>query len=133
MTDDWEDWENQDFVIPVLSVRNEEQLKRLEERKLVEESDNALTKYLFSNEEQDLAYEELKKMEEMKIENKVNVKPTEKKKNLPSNNKQKDNEQKQKELSKKIKEDKLRKQRERDVFGEAEEDDEYSKYEDMFY
>ena len=48
MSDDWED---QDLTIPVLSVQNEEQLKRLDERKLVEESDNALTKSLFSNEE----------------------------------------------------------------------------------
>jgi transposase-like protein len=53
------------------------------------------------------------------------------KKNIPS--KQKENEQKQKELSKKLKEDKLRKERERELYGEAEEDDEYTKYDDMFY
>jgi len=128
MSDNWEDWENQDFVIPVLNVPNEEQLKRLEERKLVEESDNALTKDLFSNEE-DLALKQ--------VEIKISVKPlpkAEKKapnKNIP--NKQKENEQKQKELSKKNKEDKLRKQRERELYGEANEDDEYAKYEEMFY
>ena len=66
MSDDWEDWENQDFVIPVLNVPNEEQLKRLEERKLVEDSDNALTKDLFSNEE-DLALKQ--------VEIKISVKP----------------------------------------------------------
>ena len=132
MTDDWEDWENQDFVIPVLSVRNEEQLKRLEERKLVEESDNSLTRSLFSGEEDDLLREEFTRNETRSI-----VKPirkTEKKspnKNVP--NKQKENEEKQKELSKKIKEDKLKKKREREIYGEAEEDDEYAKYEDQFY
>ena len=129
MTDDWE---NQDFVIPVLSVRNEEQLKRLEERKLVEESDNSLTRPLFSGEEDDLLREEFTRNETRSI-----VKPirkTEKKspnKNVP--NKQKENEEKQKELSKKIKEDKLKKKREREIYGEAEEDDEYAKYEDQFY
>lgn len=129
MSDDWEDWENQDFTIPVLSVQNQEQLKRLEERRLVEESDNSLTRALFSGEEEDLALKQ--------VEVKISVKPlpkTEKKapkKNIPS--KQKENELKQKELSKKIKEDKLRKEREKELYGEAEEDDEYAKYDDMFY
>lgn len=132
MSDNWEDWENQDFTIPVLSVPNEEHLKRLEERKLVEESDNALAKELFSNDEEDLVYEDLKKLE---VKKDINPLPlTEKKapnKNIPD--KQKENEEKQKELSKKIKEDKLKKQRERELYGEAEEDDEYAKYEDQFY
>lgn len=128
MSDDWEDWENQDFVVPVLSVPNEEQLKRLEERKLVEESDNALTNLLFLNEEEDLCLKQ--------VEYKIRVKPLPKsekeiKKNVLS--KQKENEQKQKELSKKIKEEKLQKKKEKEIFGEAEEDEKYSKYEDMFY
>jgi len=132
MSDDWEDWENQDFTIPVLSVQNQEQLKRLEEKRLVEESDNSLARSLFSGEEEDLLREEF-----IKNETKTIIKPlpkTEKKapkKNIPS--KQKENEQKQKELSKKLKEDKLRKERERELYGEAEEDDEYTKYHDMFY
>lgn len=125
MSDDWEDWENQDFTIPVLSVQNQEQLKRLEERRLVDESDNSLARALFSGEEDDLQREEF-----IKNETKSIIKPlpkTEKKapkKNIPS---------KQKELSKKLKEDKLRKERERELYGEAEEDDEYTKYDDMFY
>ena len=53
--DDWEDWDNDDnYCLP-----NEEQLKQLEERKLVEESDNALTKSLFERDH--LAYQELDK------------------------------------------------------------------------
>lgn len=139
MSDNWEDWENEEFSVPFLNVPNQEQLKLFEERKLVEESDNALTKQLFSNEE-DLAYEELRKMEENKMEEKnmgkkVNVKPTEKKKNLPiNNNKQKENEKKQKEMSKKIKEEKIIKQKVSETFGEAEEAyDKYAEYEDMFY
>ena len=135
MSDNWEDWEIDELIVPVLNVPNEEQLKLFEERKLVEESDNALTKQLFSNEEEDLAYEELRKMEEKKMEKNVNVKPTEKKKNLPiNNNKQKENEKKQKEMSKKIKEEKIMKQKVRETFGEAEEEyDKYAEYEDMFY
>ena len=135
MSDNWEDWEIDELIVPVLNVPNEEQLKLFEERKLVEESDNALTKQLFSNEEEDLAYEELRKMEEKKMEKNVNVKPTEKKKNLPiNNNKQKENEKKQKEMSKKIKEEKIMKQKVRETFGKAEEEyDKYVEYEDMFY
>jgi hypothetical protein len=125
MSDNWEDWENEDFVVPVF---NKEQSKRLEERKLVEESDNALTRTLFSGEE-DLV------LKHVEVKNSVkSLRKTEKKapnKNVP--NKQKENEEKQKELSKKIKEDKLKKQREREIYGEAEEDYEYAKYEDRFY
>lgn len=129
MSDDWEDWENEDFVIPVLSVPNDEQLKRLEERKLIEESDNKLTNALFSNDNyEDLTLKEFEQINKTILP--INKKK-ELKKNIPS--KQKENEQKQKELSKKIKEDKIKKLKERELFGEAEEDDEYAKYEDMFY
>lgn len=132
MSDNWEDWENEDFVIPVLSVRNEEQLKQLEDRKLVEESDNALTRDLFSNnDDEDLTLKEM----EQKNKNIIKPLPKTEKKEMKKNvlSKQKENEQKQKELSKKIKEDKLKKCRERELFGEVEEDDEYAKYEEMFY
>ena len=87
-----------------------------------------LTKDLFSNEE-DLALKQV----EIKISVKTLPKAEKKAPNKNIPNKQKENEQKQKELSKKIKEDKLRKERERELYGEADEDDEYSKYEDMFY
>ena len=49
MSEDWEDWDCDNYVIPVLNVQNKEQLKRLEERKLVEESEIALMKDFFDN------------------------------------------------------------------------------------
>lgn len=123
MSDDWEDWENNDFTVPVL---NQEQSKRLAERKLVEECDNVLTRDLFSKDNKDL----IVKQNQIINKNIINtVKKTPKKNAF---NKQKENEEKQKELSKKNKDDKLRRERAREIFGEAE-DDEYSKYEDMFY
>jgi hypothetical protein len=41
------DWENEEPIVPVLHIRTEQQIKQLEERKLVEESDNALIRNLF--------------------------------------------------------------------------------------
>ncbi len=49
MTDSWEDWEIENIVIPVLHVPNKEQIKRLEERKKIEESEIALMKDFFDN------------------------------------------------------------------------------------
>jgi hypothetical protein len=43
MFDNWEDWDNEDSLVPVLDVHKKDELKRLEERKLIEESDKALT------------------------------------------------------------------------------------------
>jgi hypothetical protein len=121
MSDDWEDWENDHFTI------SEEQLKRLKEIRLVEESDNGLTRNLFSNEE-DLAVKDV----EQNILIKFLPKTGKGQKNNTSS-KQKENEEKQKELSKKNKEEKNIKKRENEIFGEADEDNEYAKYEDMFY
>jgi len=121
--DDWEDWDNdENYCLP-----NEEQLKQLEERKLVEESDNALTKSLF--EQHDLACQELRKYEDI-----ITVQPpTEKKapKGKGVSNKEA-NERKQKEISKLTKEYKEKKKREKEMFGEATED-EYAEYEELFY
>jgi hypothetical protein len=111
--DNWEDWDNEDnYCLP-----NKEQLKVLEERKLVEESDIALTKTLFGHDEQVNKYQDkiLKKQP---------------KKNFIS--KQKDNEQKQKEFSRLTKEYKAKRDREKELFGQATEN-EYTEYEDMFY
>ena len=116
--DSWEDWEAEEAE--VIFVENEEQKKRLEERKLVEESDNALTNDLFSNEQTKVAD---KCVPEKKRATEVKQKPK----------KQLENEQKQKEASKTAKLLKEMKQRERDIFGEAEDDDEYAAYEDKFY
>ena len=123
-------WENEDFEIPVLNVRTPEQLKRLEDQKLVEESDNALARELFrdNNKKDDLAYTELKLSTKNNIPQKAQL-PSIKNKL----DKQKENEQKQKDLSKKLKEDKAKKIKEKEIFGEAEYDDEYADYEDQFY
>jgi hypothetical protein len=124
MTDIWEDWENDDYEVPILQT--EEQLKRLEERKLVEESDNLLANELFQNE--DLVAKD-------KIIHAVSQPLHIKKSKHEKNNKQKqqENEKKQKELSKKIKEDKAKKIKEQELFGEVYYDDNYTEYEDKFY
>lgn len=119
--DNWEDWDDYEKAC----LPNEQQLKILEERKLVEESDNALTKYLF---EDDLAYQEVNKYEQRTTLSSAEKKAPEK--NAVS--KKYANEQKQKQLSKLIKEQKAKKERERELFGEAAEN-EYAEYEEMFY
>ena len=130
MADNWEDWENEDFVVLVASALNVEQLKRIEERKLVEESDNLLTKSLFNNEE-DLTQIELNNSKQNSVIKSLQI--NESKRSKKVSNKQ-TNEEKQKEFSQKIKEDKLKRVREKELYGEAEEGkDEYSKYEDKFY
>lgn len=141
MTDSWEDWEKDDYEVPVLNVQQrEEQLKRIEERRLVEESDNALTNKLFQKEnnkekdvEEDLVYEDLNQKPTINQTNTNNVNKTNQTNKTNKVNKNKENEQKQKELSKKLKEEKARREKEKDLFGEAEYDDEYANYEDKFY
>lgn len=125
MSDNWEDWESDDFVVPII---NEQQTKQLEERKLVEESDNKLTNDLFSNEGESLAHED-----SIKNVNKPLLVPKSEKKTQKFASKKLENEARQKELSKKNKEEKARREKARELFGEAEEDDEYAKYEDQFY
>lgn len=130
MCDDWEDWENEEFIIPSLTVPNAEQLKRLEERKLVEESDAALSKDLFkigNDDEEDLTIREFKNTSQ-ENRNKIDIKP--KRQKIVSN--QKINEEKQQELSRIRKEQKAIKAREKELYGEAEED-EYADYENKFY
>lgn len=130
MADNWEDWENEDFVVLVASALNVEQLKRIEERKLVKESDNLLTKSLFNNEE-DLTQIKLNNSKQNNVIKSLQI--NESKMSKKVSNKQ-TNEEKQKEFSQKIKEDKLKSVREKELYGEAEEDEyEYSKYEDEFY
>jgi hypothetical protein len=116
--------------VPVLNVQTQEQLKRLEEQKLVEEADNALTRELFRDDnKEDLVREQLKKT--------ATNKNIPQKTQLPSiknkMDKQKEHEQRQKELSKKLKEEKAKKLKEKEIFGEAEYDDTYADYEDKFY
>ena len=104
MSDGWEDWEDGENI-PL----NEEQLKMLEERKLVEESDKSLARDLCKNNKE----HDLEKMKSKKIiiekSNKINN--------------QKTNEDKKNKSNK----------REKELFGEEEYYDEYEEYEDKFY
>jgi len=120
MCDDLEDWELEDFTILNTIIQSEQEKKKLEERKLVEESDLAIAKRLFGNED----YET-----EMDIQNKQKTIQHEKHKKLIS--KQRENELKQKELAKIIREKKVAEERHDELYGEYVED-EYSHYEDKF-
>ena len=118
-----EDWEDKNIVIPVLDVPNKEQIKRLEERKKIEEYEIALMKDFFDNNN---------------ISNNTNNNTS----NNTSNNtettenkikivgKQRENELKQKRLSIKLKQKKEAEKKHSDVFGEVIHDkyDEYDKY-----
>ena len=127
MCDDWEDWENEDFVVPTF-VPNEEQLKRLEERKLVEESDAKIARELFEfNDFENLADNKIKKFSQQNT-NTNDIKP--KRQKIVSN--QKANEEKQQESARIKREQKAKKIRENELYGEVEED-EYADYEDKFY
>jgi hypothetical protein len=130
MTDSWEDWENEDYTIPVLNVPVPKHLKQLEERKLVEDSDLQNARDLFSNEEDDLTLQEIRNQEIKKIKN-ISVKKNVKQEKKVSN--QKVNEQKQKEQSKILKEEKAKKAKAKELYGEADDENEYAEYEDMFY
>ncbi len=119
MSEDWEDWDCDNYVIPVLNVPNKEQLKRLEERKLVEEADNALIDELFDNKNK------ISEMKQNIIKNNIEKPKREKK---ISN--QKENELKQKEFSQKLKKKKEEERKHSETFGDIiyDEYDDYDKY-----
>lgn len=127
----FDDWENQDYTLPVLQ-NNLEQQKILDERKLVEESDNKLTKELFG--EEDLAFEELKQLQKPPkvVETKTLQQKPLREKPEKKHEKKPLIEQKQKMNSKQLK---LQKERERELFGEVEYDDydKYAEYDEMFH
>ena len=121
-----DDWDCDNYIIPVLNVQNKEQLKRLAERKLVEESDNSLMNDLFDNtntknETHDITKETIKNINTEKINNK--------KEKTVSN--QQENELKQKEFSQKLKNKKEAIKKHSDTFGEFIYD-EYDFYVDKF-
>lgn len=123
--DNWDNWDNLDnldnYIVPVL---HEQQIKILKERKLVEESDNALTKDLFSNDENKIIQDSKKINQPLQnIQNAQKVK-------LVSNQHQ--NKLKQRDISRIIKEHKIIKERERELYGENEYFDEYAYYEKKF-
>jgi hypothetical protein len=114
MTEDWEDWDCDNNIIPLLHVRNKEQIKRLEERKLIEESEIALMKDLFDNNSNT---------------NNNNKETTEIKKNKPKISKQQENELKQKEMSIKLKLKKEQEKKQAELYGECR-PDKYDDYDD---
>jgi hypothetical protein len=129
MNENWEhdDWEDDEFVVPALNTSSQEQLKKLEERRLQEESDYLVAKDLFSNEEATIEkFDAEKNIEKVKIiEKKVFIK----RKNISNN------EAKQKEASRKIREEKAKKEKEIDTYGEndyCDKYDEYLEFEDKF-
>jgi len=118
--EDWEEFLESDgqFIVTELNK------KQLEERKLVEESDNQLTRQLFQDEEEILLEEPIKvikkicnpKVSKQKISNQIV------------------NEIKQKEISINRKILVLQKKKLADTFGEVEiKDNEYEDLEDKFY
>jgi hypothetical protein len=129
MSDDWNDWEDEEFTIPTINIYNQEQLKRIEERKLIEEADTELAKELFSDATIHQAKAEIQKNNSVKTQIQNHNKLEKKIKNIQ---KQLENELKQKEKSKKIIEAKLKKQREIELYGEAEESYEYDEYDNLY-
>jgi hypothetical protein len=129
-----DDWDCDNYIIPILNVQNKEQLKQLEERKLVEESDNALMNELFDNTN---AKSNRSNKETSEIIQNINNKETnetnETKKNKKENpvSKQQENELKQKNLSEKRKNKKEAEKKHSDTFGEFIYD-EYDYYVDKF-
>jgi hypothetical protein len=123
MIDSWEDLEIENIVIPGLHVPNKEQIKQLEERKLIEESEITLMKDYFDN-----------KSNNNNITcniNSNNKEIIENKKIKPKISKQKENELKQKELSIKLKNKKKAEKKHSEAFGEFIYD-EYDKYDSKF-
>ena len=125
MTDKINDsWEDENIVIPVLHVPNKEQIKRLEERKKIEESEIALMKDFFDNTNNNT---NSNTDSNTNISNKEPPKHTQK-----IVDKQKENELKQKELSIKLKQKKEAAKKHSDVFGEVIHD-KYDKYDDKTF
>ena len=123
-----EDWEDDDFVLPI--INSKEQMKRLEERKLMEESNNELIEDLFSTEDVKLPHVNFEPPKPPKPSQiLLPPKPPPRKNKFNSNIQT--NEMKQKEASKKIKEAKEKRKRDIETYGDN--DYEYDDYEDKFY
>lgn len=128
MNDSWEDWTTDDYIIPILNIQTQEQLKRLKEQKLIEEADEAISRDLFNN---------INNYSNKEIYNQQNFDITicEEKKIYKREKKisnQKLNEIRQKEQSKIIKEQKTKQENAKELYGESEYIDEYAEYEDKF-
>jgi hypothetical protein len=130
--DDLDDWEVSDFKIPIINVLTQEQLQRIEERKLIEESDTELAKELFSDtssHQKIIVKNEIAKTPEKNI----NITKQYSESKIKKINNRINNELKQKKNSEKILEAKLKKQREIELYGEPEEIYEYDEYDSLYH
>jgi hypothetical protein len=122
-----EDWESENFTIPELVIPTQEELKRLEEKRLVEESDNRIAIQLFND---DYNNDNINNKEKTIVANNQFI-PIRNKKNTVS--KQNENEDKLKEHSIKMKEQKIKQKKHYEIYGDAKIDSEYQEYEDKYY
>jgi hypothetical protein len=128
MSDNWEDWENEDFN-PILNIQqNVEQLKQIEERKLVEDSDNMLTNDLFQNNHEEIP-PECSILNNNNNNNNIIIP----KKNKKTINNQQINECKQKEKAMAIKKQKDNILRANELYGGNEYEEQYAEYEDKYH
>jgi|UniRef100_A0A6C0ASJ1 hypothetical protein len=132
MSQDWNDWEDAEFIIPTINILNQEQLKRIEERKLIEEADTELAKELFSNA---TSYKKILNIDKNNIVIYKNTPLTKENREakIKKLKNQMDNELKQQEFSKKIREEKLKKQKEIELYRESEEIYEYDEYDSLYH
>ena len=112
-----EDWDCDNYIIPLLNEQNKEQLKQLEERKLVEETEIALMKDFFNNNSNNNNNNN-DNNNNINDTNDTNKEKTENKKNKPKISKQKENELKQKEISIKLKQKKEQEKKHFETFGD---------------
>jgi hypothetical protein len=120
MSDDWNDWDCDNYEITVLNME-------MEERKHVEESDNKIENELFCFETNETNETNEK---QNSIANINKFKPIREKRSYISN--QKNNELKKIEISKKNREIKIKQEKQIELY-EKSEDDEYHYYTDKFY
>jgi hypothetical protein len=135
-----DDWEYQE--IDPLHFRNSEQLRILEERRLIEEADNAVTEDLFSTNDDNLTKNLTKNFiqnEKNKQTDNINKAVMQINQKLGpkiqlKTNRRLENEQKQKELSTVLKKQKEHKKRLAEIYGEADDNDnKYTHYEDIYF
>jgi hypothetical protein len=123
--DDWETYHNSDeIILPNISkLQEENNLKKIKEKQLVEDSDNLLTQELFSNTNTKL----VKKEEQQTFQK---IKP----KFVKTQNKEKEQQQKEKQQKEKL--NKIKKKQKDEIFGEAESkdylQDAYCEFEDKY-
>ena len=118
-----DDWESENYVVPTITAN---QQKQIDDRKMVEETDNALTKELFNTIIIDTKIEDTKI-----IVNPTPIISLDTSTKVRVSNRAK-NENKQKEFSNKIKEKKNYKRHLTETFGEPEGDYQYDEFEDKF-